>query len=281
MGKKLADLLAGGPAVMGVLNVTPDSFSDGGRFQAVDAALVRAEAMIVEGAALIDIGGESTRPGAEPVDTDRELERVVPVIRALRAAHPEVWISVDTMKAPVMRAAAEAGADLINDVHALQGEGALEAARDTGLAICLMHMQGEPQTMQRDPRYGDVVAEVADWLAERVAVCVAAGIPSEAILVDPGIGFGKKLAQNLALLAHLDRFRGLGAGLLIGVSRKSMFGQLLDLAVDQRVVPGLSAAAVAIWQGADIIRAHDVLETVQAARTAAALREARQKGETQ
>lgn len=281
MGKKLADLLAAGPAVMGVLNVTPDSFSDGGHFQAVDAALARAEAMIAGGATIIDIGGESTRPGAEPVDVALELERVIPVISALRAAHPEVWISLDTMKAPVMRAGAEAGADLINDVHALQGEGALEVARESGLAICLMHMQGEPQTMQRDPRYDDVVGEVAGWLADRVAVCVAAGIPAEAIVVDPGIGFGKQLAHNLALLAHIDRFRGLAAGVLVGVSRKSMFSKLLDLPVEQRLAPGLSAAAVAIWQGADIIRSHDVTETVQAVRTAAALRVARQQGEAQ
>jgi dihydropteroate synthase len=279
MGKKLADLLAGGPVVMGVLNVTPDSFSDGGRFQAVDDALARAEGMIADGAAIIDIGGESTRPGAEPVATEEELARVMPVIRALRAAHPETWISIDTMKAPVMRAAAEAGADLINDVHALQGPGALAAARATALPVCLMHMQGEPRTMQRNPCYGDVVGEVAGWLSERVAGCMAAGISAEAILVDPGIGFGKKLEHNLALLAHLDRFRGLAAGLLIGVSRKSMFAQLLDLPVDQRLAPGLSAAAVAVWQGADIIRSHDVFETAQAVRTAAALRGAWQTGE--
>lgn len=272
MGRKLADLLSDGPVVMGVLNVTPDSFSDGGRFLDPNVAVARAREMMAEGAEIIDIGGESTRPGAEPVSCADECARVLPVVEALRAALPKAWISVDTMKAPVMRAAAESGADLINDVYALQGEGALEAVRDSGVAVCLMHMQGQPQTMQRDPRYDDVVSEVADWLATRVATCEAAGIPARRLLVDPGIGFGKTLAHNLALLGNLQRLQGLGAGTLVGVSRKSLFDRLLDLPVAERLAPGLAVAATAIWQGAAIIRAHDVKQTVHAVRTAAVIR---------
>lgn len=279
MARMLADLLSDGPVVMGVLNVTPDSFSDGGWFADPERAVAHARQMVADGAAVIDIGGESTRPGADPVDSDTECARVLPVIEAVREALPEVWISVDTMKASVMRSAAAAGADLINDVHALRGDGAVAAARDSGLAVCLMHMQGAPQTMQRAPYYDDAVREVTDWLASRVADCVAAGIPEARVLVDPGIGFGKKLEHNLALLANLSRLSGLGAGMLIGVSRKSMFGQLLDLPLEERLVPGLSAAATAVWQGAAIIRAHDVKQTVQAVRTAAAIRAANQQGE--
>lgn len=269
----------GRPFVMGVLNVTPDSFSDGGRFIDVDAARDHGLALLEEGADILDIGGESTRPGARPVDEFEEMDRVLPVIEAIRAMRPDAIVSIDTMKPDVAGAAIGAGAWMWNDVNALRGEGALDCAADLQCAVCLMHMQGEPRTMQRNPCYGDVVGEVAGWLSERVAGCMAAGISAEAILVDPGIGFGKKLEHNLALLAHLDRFRGLAAGLLIGVSRKSMFAQLLDLPVDQRLAPGLSAAAVAVWQGADIIRSHDVFETAQAVRTAAALRGARQTGE--
>lgn len=280
MPRKLASLLADGPAVMGIVNVTPDSFSDGGEADSIEKVVSRARAMVADGARIIDVGGESTRPGADPVDADTERARVVPAIRALRAVLPETWLSVDTMKAPVMRAAAEAGADIVNDVYGLRGEGALAAVRDSGLAACLMHMQGEPRTMQAAPRYDDVVAEVRDWLRERIEVCIAAGIPAESILVDPGIGFGKSLAHNLALLAHVSALRGLGAGVLIGASRKSMFGKLLGLPVDQRLAPGLAVAAIAVFQGAAIIRTHDVRDTAQAVATAAALRATGAQGET-
>lgn len=281
MPGELAALLRDGPVVMGVLNVTPDSFSDGGRFIQHETAVARAREMVAEGAAIIDVGGESTRPGAEPVDEATERARVVPVIEALRAALPDVWLSVDTMKPSVMAAAAAAGADLVNDVYALRAPHALEAVRDSGLAVCLMHMQGEPQTMQKAPRYDDVVREVCDWLGERRAACLAAGIAADRILLDPGIGFGKTLDHNLALLADIAALRALGSEVLIGVSRKSLFAHLLELPVEQRLAPGLATAGIAVWQGAAIIRAHDVREHVQAVRTAAALRAAAGTGRGQ
>lgn len=271
----LAGLLRSGPVVMGVLNITPDSFSDGGRYDGVEAAVREGARMASAGAAILDVGGESTRPGAQPVSLEDECARVLPVIAALRERLPRTWISVDTMKPAVMQAAAEAGADLINDVNALRAPGALEAAAASGLAVCLMHMQGEPRTMQQAPHYDDVLAEVRDFLQQRCAACVAAGIPAERILVDPGIGFGKAVAHNLALLANVGVLRDLGAGVLVGASRKSLFGKLLDLPVDARLPPGLAVAATAVWQGAAVIRTHDVPETVQAVRMAAALAAAR------
>lgn len=259
------------PAVMGVLNVTPDSFSDGGRYTALDAALHRADAMVAEGAAIIDVGGESTRPGAPPVSVQEELDRVLPVVERLAQELP-IPISVDTSKPEVMREAARAGAGLINDVWALRQPGALEAAAASGLPVCLMHMLGEPATMQQEPRYDDVVTEVRAFLAERVQACMAAGIPRERILVDPGFGFGKTLEHNLSLLRYLDSFTDMAAGVLAGVSRKSMIGLLLNAPVGERLAGSLAAAVIAAWQGAHVIRAHDVRETVQALRVCAAVR---------
>ena len=261
------------PMVMGVLNVTPDSFSDGGRYLPLDAALRRAAIMVEEGAAIIDVGGESTRPGAPPVSAQEELDRVLPVVEQLARALP-IPVSVDTSKPEVIREAARAGAGMINDVRALQMPGALDAAVASGLPVCLMHLRGEPATMQQEPHYGEVVAEVYAFLADRVRVCQAAGIPRERLLVDPGFGFGKTLDHNLRLLRHLDRFTDLAAGVLVGVSRKSMIGLLLKAPVDERLSGSLAAAVVAFWQGAKIIRTHDVRETVQALCVCAAARAA-------
>lgn len=268
-GARTLDLSA--PVVMGVLNVTPDSFSDGGRFHDVDAAVARGRQMADEGAAVIDVGGESTRPGADPVPEAQELDRVVPVIERLRR-ETDCVISVDTMKPAVMRAACAAGAGIINDVNALRAGGALDAARATGAAVILMHMRGEPRTMQRDPHYDDVAAEVGAFLRERAAACVAAGIARERIALDPGIGFGKTLEHNLALLAALPRLAD-GLPLVVGVSRKSMFKALLGRAVEERLPGSLAAAAIAVWQRAAIVRAHDVAATVDAIRVAHALRQ--------
>ncbi len=258
------------PVVMGVLNVTPDSVSDGGRYRQLDAALRRVESMVVEGAALVDVGGESTRPGAAPVSVQQELDRVLPVVEWLARELP-VPISVDTSKPEVMREAARAGAGLINDVRALQMPGALETIAACGLPVCLMHLRGDPATMQQEPRYADVVLEVHAFLAERVRACEAAGIARERILVDPGFGFGKTLGHNLNLLHHLDRFTDLAAGVLVGISRKSMIGALLDVPAGERLAGSLAAALIAVWRGARIIRAHDVRETVQALRVCAAV----------
>lgn len=261
------------PAVMGVINVTPDSFSDGGHYLRLADALRRAEALVAEGAALIDVGGESTRPGAAPVTVAEELRRVLPVVEHLARELP-VPISIDTSKPEVMREAVYAGAGLINDVRALQAPGALEAAAASGVPVCLMHLRGEPATMQQEPRYADVVTEVHAFLAERVRACESVGISRNRILVDPGFGFGKTLEHNLSLLRHLHRFVGLAAGVLVGLSRKSLIGALLDAPTDARLNGSLAAAVIAAWQGATIIRAHDVRETVQALRVCAAVRAA-------
>jgi dihydropteroate synthase len=259
------------PRVMGILNVTPDSFSDGGRFASRQAALTRARALAAEGADLIDVGGESTRPGARPVSVQEELDRVIPVIKALAGELP-VPVSVDTSKPEVMRAAVAAGAGLINDVAALRRPGALAAAAALGVPVCLMHMQGEPGTMQRDPTYDDVVGEVAAFLAARVAACEAAGIERGRLLVDPGFGFGKTLAHNLALLRGLPRLAALGLPVLAGLSRKSMIGALLgDVPVEGRLHGSVAAAVLAVERGAAIVRVHDVGPTVQALRILAAV----------
>lgn len=249
------------PVVMGVLNLTPDSFSDGGLHagREVEDAL----AMLEAGAAILDLGGESTRPGAAPVALAEELDRVIPVVEALRAA-TSAWISVDTTKPEVMRAAVAAGADLINDIMALRAEGALEAVGDA--AVCLMHMRGEPRTMQDDPRYDDVVAEVEAFLLGRAAACEHAGIAVERVALDPGIGFGKTLEHNLALLRATQRLASHGHPLLVGVSRKSMFGQLLGREVDERLPASLAAGLYAAQRGARILRVHDVRETRDALR---------------
>jgi dihydropteroate synthase len=268
-GGRLLDL--GRPRVMGILNVTPDSFSDGGEFLDADAALRHAWAMVEAGADLIDVGGESTRPGAASADLEAELGRVIPVIQALAAELP-VPISVDTSKPEVMRAAVAAGAGLVNDVRALGATGALEAARDLGVPVCLMHMQGEPRMMQVAPRYGDVVADVRRFLEGRVAACVTAGIPRGRLIVDPGFGFGKTLDHNLALLARLGELRGIGLPILVGLSRKSMLGGITGRGVGERLSASLAAALVAVERGAQILRVHDVAPTVDVLKVIEAVR---------
>ncbi len=261
------------PAVMGILNVTPDSFSDGGRFDKRDAALRQAAAMAEEGAAIIDIGGESTRPGSGAVGAQEELDRVIPVIEAVRAVS-DVPVSIDTSKALVMREAIAAGAAMINDVFALQGDGALEAAAELQVPVCLMHMQGEPRTMQANPAYGDVVADVAAFLEARVADCVAAGLGEELLVVDPGFGFGKTPRHNVELLANLRQLRVRGRPILFGASRKSTLGELTGRDVDDRLSASVAAAVIAVMNGADIVRVHDVGATVDALRVAEAVIEA-------
>jgi dihydropteroate synthase len=256
---------------MGVLNITPDSFSDGGRFFPVERAVEQAQRMVEGGAALIDVGGESTRPGAEPVPEEEELHRVLPVIEALQATIP-VPVSIDTRKPEVMRAAVAAGAGLINDVYALQAEGAISTAAALGVPVCLMHMQGLPETMQDNPEYTDVVEEVAGFLMARADACIAAGIPTQRILVDPGFGFGKTVQHNLQLLHHLDRLVNRGYPVLVGLSRKSLIGKVLDLPVDNRLYPSIALAVLAAWKGAAVIRCHDVRETVEAVRMCHAVR---------
>lgn len=256
--------------VMGILNTTPDSFSDGGQYLQLDAALRHVERMLEEGATLIDVGGESTRPGAEPVTPEQELQRVVPVVEAIKARFDTI-VSVDTSTAAVMRDSAAVGAGLINDVRALQRTGALQAAALTGLPVCLMHMRGEPQNMQDAPRYDSIVIEVGRFLTQRVEACEQAGIPRERLMLDPGFGFGKTLQHNLELFAQMHLLQPQGLPLLVGVSRKSMIGQLLDRPVDQRLAGGLALATLAVARGARIIRAHDVAATVDAVRMAEAV----------
>ena len=262
------------PRVMGVLNVTPDSFSDGGRYLDVEAAVERGVAMAAEGAAIVDVGGESTRPGAGAVSTEEEIERVIPVIERL-VVRSRVLISVDTSKPEVMRAAIAAGASLVNDVRALREPGALAAVAPTGAAVCLMHMQGEPRTMQAGPSYGDVVADVHSFLAGRTAACLEAGIARERICIDPGIGFGKTPGHNLALLGALDRLGPPDIPVLVGVSRKSLVGIITGRPPAGRLAGSLAFAALAVAGGAAIIRAHDVAETVDAVKVASALGRAR------
>ncbi|PBP49815.1 dihydropteroate synthase [Pseudomonas syringae] len=256
--------------VMGILNATPDSFSDGGRYSQRDAALRHAEAMVQAGATLIDVGGESTRPGARAVSASEEVERVAPVVEVI-ARELDVIISVDTSTPEVMLATAGLGAGLINDVRSLQRPGALEAAASTGLPVCLMHMLGEPGTMQNDPHYEDLVGEVCAFLAERMKQCVAAGIGQQQIILDPGFGFAKTLEHNLSLFKHMEALHALGRPLLVGVSRKSMIGAVLGRPVDQRLSGGLALAVLAMAKGARIIRVHDVAETADVVRMIAAV----------
>lgn len=267
-GNRVLDLTH--PQVMGILNVTPDSFSDGGRFRQRDEALRHAAAMVAAGASLIDVGGESTRPGALQVSADEELQRVAPVVEAI-AAELDVIISVDTSCPQVMRESARLGAGLINDVRSLRREGALQAAVESGLPVCLMHMQGEPETMQKNPHYDDLLAEVQAFFAERMAACAAAGIAAERIILDPGFGFAKNLQHNLSLFKHMQVLHGFARPLLVGVSRKSMIGQALGREVDQRLAGGLALAALAVAKGACILRVHDVAETVDVVRMSAAV----------
>lgn len=258
---------------MGILNVTPDSFSDGGRFSQLDAALRHAEAMVAAGATLIDVGGESTRPGARVVSPLEELERVAPVVERI-ARELDVIISVDTSTPAVMRETARLGAGLINDVRSLQRDGALDAAAATGLPVCLMHMLGEPGNMQDNPHYDDLVGEVRGFLAERIAQCVAVGIAPEQIILDPGFGFAKTLQHNLSLFKHMEALHALGRPLLVGVSRKSMIGLALNRPVGERLYGGLALAALAVTKGARILRVHDVAETVDVVRMLAAVESA-------
>jgi len=261
------------PQVMGILNITPDSFSDGGRFLGRDAALRQAQQMATEGAAILDVGGESSRPGAAPVSLQQELDRVIPVVEALAAELP-LPLSIDTTKPAVMRAAVAAGAGMINDIMALQQPGAVAAAAELAVPVVLMHMQGAPQTMQQQPHYSDVVSEVGTFLRDRLAQCRAAGIAASALLIDPGFGFGKRPVDNWQLLQQLDQLVALGAPLLVGISRKSMLGQLLNQPVDQRLYGGVAATALAVWQGARLIRSHDVAATCDAVAVATAARTA-------
>ena len=256
--------------VMGILNVTPDSFSDGGRFAPLDAALRHAEAMVLAGATLIDVGGESTRPGAPVVSPQAELDRVAPVVERI-ARELDVIISVDTSAPIVMTEVARLGAGLINDVRSLRREGALQAAAATGLPVCLMHMLGEPGDMQDNPRYEDLVGEVSGFLADSMARCAAAGIGPERIVLDPGFGFAKTLQHNLSLFKHMEALHTLGRPLLVGVSRKSMVGQTLNRPVAERLYGSLALAALAMTKGARILRVHDVAETVDVVRMIAAV----------
>ena len=256
--------------VMGILNITPDSFSDGGRFNQRDLALRHAQAMVEAGATLIDIGGESTRPGARPVSVVEELERVAPLVEAINR-ELDVIISVDTSTPAVMRESARLGAGLINDVRALRRDGALDAAAATGLPVCLMHMQGEPGTMQDHPHYDDLLGEVSNFLLERMQACASAGIPAERILLDPGFGFAKSHAHNLSLFKHMQALHALGRPLLVGVSRKSMVGLALNKPVTERLNGSLALAALAMTKGAKILRVHDVAETIDVVRMIAAV----------
>lgn len=259
------------PCVMGILNVTPDSFSDGGKFIAPDAALVQVRQMIADGAAIIDIGGESTRPGAESVNETEELERVIPVIEAIRQ-ESDIPISIDTSKAQVMRSAVRAGANLINDVYALRAEGALTVAAELDVPVCLMHMQGEPRTMQQSPIYDDLINDIKEYFETRIDACLEAGIKREQILLDPGFGFGKTPEHNLSLIKHLDQFSDLGLPILAGVSRKSTIGYILNKEVDDRLYGSIALSVIALCNGASVIRTHDVAATMDAIKIYQALK---------
>lgn len=258
--------------VMGILNVTPDSFSDGGRFNSRDAALSQARRMVEQGATFIDVGGESTRPGAAPVSVQEELDRVCPAVEAI-ARELDVVVSVDSSTPEVFRESARLGAGLLNDVRALSREGAVEAALETGLPVCLMHMQGQPADMQDRPSYQSVLREVSAFLMDRVRVAEQAGIPSNRILLDPGFGFGKSLAHNLQLLNALERLQVLGYPLLVGLSRKSMLGSITGRGVSERLPASLAVATISALKGASIIRVHDVGETVDAVKVVSAMEE--------
>lgn len=253
------------PKVMGILNVTPDSFSDGGRYNQLNLALKHAQNMIDAGATILDIGGESTRPGAAEVSEDEELSRVVPVIEALSRRF-DVWLSVDTSKASVITESAKAGVHLINDIRSLQEPGALDAAAKTGLPVCLMHMQGEPKTMQQAPHYDNLMNEIDAYFREQIARCEDAGIVKSKLLLDPGFGFGKNLNHNYQLLSRLAELHHFGLPLLVGMSRKSMIGQLLHVSPEHRVTGSVACAVIAAMQGARIVRVHDVRETAEAMR---------------
>jgi dihydropteroate synthase len=247
--------------VMGILNVTPDSFSDGGQFTCVDRALKQVEQMVVNGVDIIDIGGESTRPGAAEVSIEDEIVRVIPLLKAIKSRF-DISVSIDTSKAEVMSEAILYGADMINDVRALQNNGCLEVVAQSDIAVCLMHMQGMPRTMQEKPQYNDIINDIIEFFKQRIQCCEQSGINKERLLLDPGFGFGKTLAHNYEMLAKFAQFKSLGLPVLAGISRKSMIGDLLNRAVNERLAGSLAAAIVAIQQGANIIRVHDVQESV-------------------
>ncbi|EOS95668.1 dihydropteroate synthase [Erwinia tracheiphila] len=264
------------PHIMGILNVTPDSFSDGGKHNDLIQAITHANEMINAGATIIDVGGESTRPGACDIGVGEELDRVIPVIEAISQRF-EVWVSVDTSKPEVINEAAKAGVHLINDVRSLQEPGALNAAAATGLPVCLMHMQGSPRTMQQSPQYRHLLRDIEAFFIEHIARCNAVGIKKDRLLLDPGFGFGKNLGHNYQLLAHLADFHQFGLPLLVGMSRKSMIGQLLNVGPSQRLTGSLACAVIAAMQGAHILRVHDVRETVEAMRVVEATLSAKEK----
>jgi dihydropteroate synthase len=251
------------PQIMGILNVTPDSFSDGGKFIHFDNALEQVHRMIEQGASIIDIGGESTRPGAKEVSLEDELERVIPVLKAIKSNF-NIKVSIDTSKANVMRQSIEHGADMINDVRALQNEGCIDAVKQSNVALCLMHMQGLPRTMQKNPVYQHLIEDIKTFFIERLTVCQQAGIDQNRIILDPGFGFGKDLTQNYQLLSHLDDFHCFNLPLLSGTSRKSMIGNLLNKPVEQRLSGSITTAIIAAQKGAQILRVHDVTETMDA-----------------
>lgn len=268
---RLLDLTS--PKIMGILNFTPDSFSDSGKFFSLDKALFQVEKMLNDGADIIDIGGESTRPNAPIVPLEEELKRVVPLVEAVRQRF-DCLISVDTSKAEVMRQSAQVGADIINDIRALQEPNALETAAELALPVCLMHMQGSPQTMQQSPDYDDVVEEVSEFLNQRIFACLTAGIAKEHIILDVGFGFGKTVQHNYQLMKHLPLFADSGYPVLAGLSRKSMIGAVLDKPVDQRIIGSVAGALLCIQQGAKIVRVHDVAETADALKIWRAMMEA-------
>jgi len=269
-GKHLIDLDC--PRVMGILNVTPDSFSDGGRFLGAEDALRQASVMIEAGADIIDVGGESTRPGSDDASLQVELDRVMPVIEAITSRF-DIAVSIDTNKPEVMRTAVDGGASMINDVFALQRDGAIEAAFAAGVPVCLMHMQGTPRSMQADPKYAALPGDIVDFLGKRIDACVAAGLGRELLVVDPGFGFGKNDQHNLEILANLGQFAELGLPLLVGLSRKRTLGNLTGRSTEQRVAAGVAAAVIAVQNGANIIRTHDVAETIDALKVVNALRQ--------
>ena len=263
MSSKYTKLVENTPQVMGILNVTPDSFSDGGHFKSFDCALAQVDKMLEDGATIIDIGGESTRPGAQEVSEKEEIQRVIPVLKAIKERF-DVVVSVDTSKAVVMAEAIEQGADIINDVRALQNEGCIDIIAQSNIPVCLMHMQGLPRTMQSNPQYQDVIEDIRTFFTERISICQQANINKERLILDPGFGFGKSLSQNYQLLANLDKFKAFNLPILAGLSRKSMIGNLLNRNVEHRLAGSLATALLAAQKGAQIIRVHDVKETVDA-----------------
>jgi dihydropteroate synthase len=268
---KLLDLTQ--PQIMGVLNVTPDSFSDGGLFVSKEKALLQARKLFNEGASIIDIGGESTRPGATPVSPQQELDRVIPVIEAIHKEIPAI-ISIDTSKPQVMQEAVKAGAGMINDVYALRQQGAVQMAADLDVPVCLMHMKGEPRTMQENPQYDNFLLDIKDFLQQRVHECEQAGIDRRKMVIDPGFGFGKTVQHNLTLVRHLQDFLALQLPLMVGFSRKSTIGAVLGKPADERVIGSVSLAVIACWLGAHIFRVHDVEETAEALKLCVCVRDA-------